>query len=154
MNDTLEIPRGTTGAFTAGALAIGDGAKTGPAIAADVHYAIAGLGFKKTGAATVRPLAAGTVIPASSKCLFVIQADSAGTITSVQGNIELTADLTANKRVLNWPEPASGKCPVGAVKIETGATTFTPGTTALDAANITVTYYNFVGGMPTAPLTS
>lgn len=158
MNITQAVPRGVTACFSRAGLAIGDGAKTGPAIVAPngagIDFAIDGIGYHKAEAATVLPLSAGTVVPANSKCLFVIQVDSAGAVTSTQGPIVLTADLTAGKTVLHWPEPSDDKCPIGAVKIETGAVTFTPGTTALDAASITTTYYNFVGGMPQKPLAS
>lgn len=158
MNITQYLPRGVTACFSRAGLQIGDGAKTGVAIqspnGAGIDFAIDSIGYHKADALTNLPLSAGTVIAASSKCLFVIQVDSAGAVTSRQGEAVLTADLTAGKTALQWPEPSDDKCPIGGVKIETGAVTFTPGTTALDAASITATYYSFVGGMPQAPLTS
>ena len=50
--------------------------------------------------------------------------------------------------------PTAGKCPVGAVKVKTVAVTFTLGTTNFDASGVTETWYDFAGGMPTAPLAS
>lgn len=43
-----------------------------------------------------------------------------------------------------WTEDRLARCPVGAILVVTnGATTFTPATTLLDAAGITVTYFDF-----------
>lgn len=158
MDQTLMLPRGVTAALSRAGLAIGDGAKTGISIAAPngagVDFVIDGICYHKADTATNQPLTAGTVVPASSKCLFVIQLDSSGNVTSKQGDAVLTADLVAGKTALQFPEPEDNKCPIGAVKIETGAVTFTPGTTALDAASITATYINIAAGMPQAPLTS
>jgi len=157
MNDTMEVPRGFTGSFSRAGLAIGDGAKTGVAIAAPngagVDFAIDGIGYHKADVATNAPLTGATQADLTT-CLYLVQVDSGGTLSFVKGDEELTADLTAGKRVLHWPEPASARCPVGAVKVLTVGATFIPGTTALDAAAVTETYYNFLGGMPTAPLTS
>lgn len=158
MDDTLAVPRGVTACFSRAGLVIGDGAKTGPAIAAPngagIDFAIDGIAYHKADAATVLPLTAATAQAADTTCIYLIQVDSGGTVSSVKGTEELNADLSAGKRVLHWPEPADNKCPIGAVKVKTVAVTFTPGTTALDAAGLTVTYYNFVGGMPQAPLQS
>lgn len=159
MNGTLEIPRGFTGCLSKAGLAIGDGAKTGPALAAPngagTDFAINGLAYHKADAITVIPFVAGTVVGLLSKCLFLVQINAAGTVSFVQGTQRTTADLAAGKEVLHWPQPTAGNCPIGAVKITTASSaTFTPGTTALDAANVTATYYDFAGGMPTAPLTS
>ncbi len=137
-----------------------DGAKTGTNSfaapnGAGIDFAIDGIGYHKADAATVAPFTAAVVQPALTKCLYLVQIDSAGAISTVKGTAVLTADLTAGNKVLQWPRPAANKCPVGAVKITLASTaTFTAGTTALDAANVTATYYDFVGGMPSAPLTS
>lgn len=158
MDDTQAIPRGVTACFSRAGLAIGDGAKTGPAIVAPngagIDYAIAGVAFFKAEAATVLPLTAAAVQAVDTTCIYLMQIDSAGTVTSVKSNEELNTALANGTRVLHYPEPAANKCPFGAVKIKTVAVTFTPGTTALDAAGITATYINFAGAMPQAPLTS
>lgn len=136
------------------ALAIGDGAKTGPALVTTSNYSIDGITYSKTGAATVIPFTALGIQAALTKCLYLIQLDSAGTATFVKGTAVLTADLTAGTKVLKWPEGSASNCVVGAVKIACASTaTFTPGTTALDATNITATYYDLCT-VPTAPLTS
>lgn len=137
------------------ALAIGDGAKTGPALVTTFTYCIDGIAYSKTGAATVRPLTVDTVQPILTKCLYLICIDAAGTsIISVKGVAVLTADLVAGTKVLQWPALPANYAPVGAVKITlANAATFTPGTTALDATDVSATYYDLFS-VPTAPLTS
>jgi hypothetical protein len=139
-------------------LAIGDGSKLGVAIAAPngagIDFCIDGILYHKADAATDLPLTADTVQPVLTKCLYLIVVDSGGTVSSVQGEPVLTADLTAGTKVLKWPACPASKAPIGAVKMTLASTaTFTPGTTALDAANCTATYYNLFS-VPTAPLTS
>lgn len=158
MNDTLDIPRGATMALCKAGIVIGDGAKTGVGIAAPngagVEFAIDGIAYHKADVATNAPLTGGTV-GLLSTCLFLVCVDSAGTLSFVKGDDVLTADLTAGNAVLRWPTPPAGTCPLGAVKVATASSaTFIAGTTALDAADITDTYYDFGGGMPSRPLTS
>lgn len=157
MDQTLSVSRGFTGTLSKAGLALGDGAKTGVALAAPngagLDFAINGIAYHKADAATNLPLSAGTVQPVLTECLYLIVVDSALAVTSVQGVPELTADLDAGTRVLQYPECPANKCPVGAVKIVlTSTATFTPGTTALDAANVTESYIDFAGGMPVAPI--
>lgn len=139
-------------------LAIGDGSKLGVAIASTVgtgiDYCIDGIMYNKADAATDLPLSAAAIQPVLTKCLYLICIDSAGAVTSVKGDAVLTADLTAGTEVLQWPALPANKCAIGAVKITlASAATFTAGTTALDATNVTATYYNLFT-VPTAPLTS
>jgi hypothetical protein len=149
-----ESAKGVTMCHGKPAIAIGDGAKTGPAFVTTSLYSIDGITYSKTGAATVIPFTALGLQAALTKCLYLAVIDSAGTVTFVKGTAVLTADLTAGTAVLKWPAVPAGKCPWGAVKIACASTaTFTPGTTALDAANITATYYD-LATVPTAPLTS
>jgi hypothetical protein len=159
MNNTLEVPRGVTMCLTKAGLAIGDGAKTGPAlvspVGAGIDFVIDGYVYHKADAATVLPLSAGRVQGLLTTCLYLMCIDAAGDVTSVQGEEVLTADLTAGTKTLPIPEPTAGTCPFGMVKVATASTaTFTPGTTALDAANITETYYDLAGGLPSRPRTS
>ena len=160
MNNLSDDPRNGTACLSRAGLAIGDGAKTGPAIVAPngagIDYCIKGLAYHKADAATVLPLTAAAAQDVSTKCLYLIQINAAGTVSSVKGREVLTADLTAGNDVLEWPMPSDDtQCPIGAVKIETAAaTTFTAGTTALDAAGITETYYNICLGVPIEGLTS
>lgn len=153
-----ESAKGGAFCMSKAGLAIGDGAKTGVALAsvvgAGVDFVIDGILYNKADAATNLPLTAATAQTALSKCLYLICVDSAGAVTSVKGTDVLTADLTAGTKVLKWPALPANKAPIGAVKIALASSgTFTAGTTALDAANVTTTYYDLFS-VPTAPLTS
>lgn len=144
MNDGL---RGGTMCLSKAGLVIGDGAKTGPAIASVVgagfDFMIDGILYNKGDAATVLPLSAGTVQPVDTTCLYLMQIDKDGTVTSTQGLPVLNTALAAGSKLLQWPTPSDdAQCPFGAVKVKTVAVTFTPGTTALDASGITETYYD------------
>jgi hypothetical protein len=136
-------------------LAIGDGAKTGVATATAIaSFSIDGIAYKRAAAATNLPFTAATAQGLLTKCLYLVCSDSAGTITTVKGTAVLTADLVAGTKVLQWPAPLSTTCVIGAVKITTASTAnFTPGTTALDATNVTATYYDLCD-IPAAPLTA
>jgi hypothetical protein len=157
-NNTLEIPRGATMALTKAGLAIGDGAKTGPAIVSPVgaglDFVINGIAYHKVDAATVLPLSATGVQAADTTCMYLMCVNSSLAVTSVAGTAVSSAALAAGTATLDLPEPTAGTCPFGAVKIATTAVTFTPGTTALDASGIVETYYDFAGGLPSRPFTS
>jgi hypothetical protein len=151
-------PRGGTMCLSKAGLAIGDGAKTGVAIAsvvgAGIDFCIDGILYNKIDAATNLPLSAGTAQGLLTKCLYLVCIDSGGNVSSVQGTPVLTADLVAGTKVLAWPALPAGKCAIGAVKMTTASTgNFTAGTTALDAANCTAVYYD-LACVPVNPLTS
>ena len=55
--------------------------------------------------------------------------------------IEKTGALVANNSEF-LPDVASGAVPVGIIKVVATGADFIPGTTALDAAGITATYFN------------
>lgn len=155
MNNLSDDPRGGNICTVKAGLVIGDGAKTGPAIGTAIMYGIDGIGYTKAAAATVLPLSVATVQAVSTKRLYLMVVDASGTVTSVAGRAVSTTALANGSDALEWPECPSDKAPFGAVKIETDSThTFTPGTTALDAAGITETYYDIVGGVPSKPLKS
>lgn len=149
--------RGATQCYSKAGLAEGTNAATIKINApngAGIDYAIDGTAYHKadTDNLAMTPLAQQAV---STKCLYLVQIDSGGTVSLKKGDEVATADLTAGVAVLNWPLPDDDNCPIGAVKVATSASaTFTSGTTDLSAAGITATYYDFAGGMPAAPLTS
>ncbi|KKU54795.1 MAG: hypothetical protein UX75_C0019G0002 [Candidatus Moranbacteria bacterium GW2011_GWE2_47_10] len=158
MNNLNDDPRGGTMCLSKAGLVIGDGAKTGPAIAAPngagIDFVIDGIAYHKADAATVLPLSADTVQAADTTCIYLMQVDSGGNVTSVKGVEVLNTRLVAGIGRLEWPTPDANKCPFGAVKVKTVAVTFTPGTTALDAAGVTETYYDIAMGVPLVGLTS
>lgn len=128
--------------------------KTAAPNGAGIDYAIAGLAYHKADGDNIA-MTAHAAQAALTKCLYLVQINAAGTFSTKKGVEELTADLTAGKRVLHWPQPDSGNCPVGGFKVAlANAATFTAGTTDFSATDVTVTDYDFAGGMPNAPLTS
>ena len=157
MNDTLELPRGVTAAFAKSGLAEGTNSGTIKIAApngAGVDFAIKGIAYHKadTDNIAVTAHAAQAVL---TKCLYLVQIDKDGTVSTKKGNEELTADLTAGKRALHWPAPDVGCCPLGGYKVAlANAATYTNGTTDHSASDVTVTYYDFAGGMSAAPITS
>ena len=65
------------------------------------------------------------------------------------GNVVVSAVAPDDDNDIVVPDPGAGACLFGAVKVSNGgATAFTGGTTALDAANVTATYYNLSGVIP------
>lgn len=154
--DQLGGSRGTTECFSKAGLAEGTNANTIKILApngAGIDYAIDGLCYHKADTDNIAMTAA-TAQADLTTCLYLVQIDSDGTVSTVKGTEELTADLSAGTRVLHWPLPAASRCPIGAVKVKNIAGTFTAGSTDLGAGTVTDTYYDFAGGMPVAPLTS
>lgn len=155
MNDSH---RGGTFCLSKAGLAIGDGAKTGVALVAPVgagiDFCIDGIAYNKADAATNLPFTAAAVQPVLTKCLYLIVVNSAGTVSTVKGTAVTTAALVAGTSVLQWPARGADTCAIGAVKITlANAATFTAGTTALDATDVTATYYDLFT-VPAKPLTS
>lgn len=127
---------------------------TGPATTVATVFCIDGISYARGAATTNLPMSAAATQPILTKCLYLICSDSAGTITSVKGSHVLTADLVAGTKVLQWPELPAGKCALGAIKVTlANAATFTAGTTALNATDVTPTYYDLFN-IPAAPLAS
>jgi len=70
-------------------------------------------------------------------CLFGVWIDGSGTISTSQGPIVAAGDPCPVPGA-----PAANLTLVGLIKVTTAATTFTPGTTDLGAANVTDAYYD------------
>lgn len=92
------------------------------------------------------------VQPAGTTVFYVLAVNTAGTVRTVQGNwngqqISLQGLTQVGKSVI--PDTPDGWIPFGIIKVVTGAATFTPGTTALDAANVTASYFD-VAVLPSA----
>lgn len=86
----------------------------------------------------------GAVIPAGQKRTYLLLLDTAGTATVAASDTVLVAGTVT---LPAWP---AGKAVVGSVTVSNGSGgNFTPGTTALNAASITTTYYD---GVPAAML--
>lgn len=89
------------------------------------------------------------VQPAETTVIYLVCLNAVGAVAVVQGGYAGQAVLYANdkSKVLTSdggvPEIPAGYIAIGAVKVATAAaTTFTPGTTALDAAGVTATYFD------------
>lgn len=147
---------GVTGCFAKAGLAEGTNANTIKINApngAGIDFAIDGVAYHKADTDNIA-VTAHAQQAALTKCLYLVQIDSAGTVSTKKGNEELAADLGVNKS-LQWPTPDADKCPIGGYKVAlANAATYTNGSTDHSASDVTVTYYDFIGGMPNAPQVS
>lgn len=103
--------------------------------------------------------------PVNTTVYYTLGLDALGNVTVVQGSYAgqlLSLDPTKGVGVAqagsNWvgdgsvPDVPAGITPFGVIKVVTnGATTFTPATTALDTAGLTVTYFD-IAVMPAGKL--
>ena len=147
---------GPTTCTTKAGLAEGTAAATIKTLApngAGTDFAIDGIGYHKADTDSIA-VTAHPVQAADTKCMYLVQIDSAGVLSTKKGEEVLTVDLTAGKTALQTPDPDDNRCPLGDYKIATVAVTYTNGTTDMSAAGITTTFRDFIGGMPLAPLTS
>jgi hypothetical protein len=119
-----------------------------------LEYAIDGLAYYKVDDATVA-MSAMSVQAVSTTCLYLVELNAAGTLSTKKGVEVLTANLGVIGGSLQWPLPSEDKCPIGGFKVAlNSSTTYTGATTNLDAAGVTDTYYDFAGGIPRAPQVS
>lgn len=89
------------------------------------------------------------VQPISTTVYYVVCLDAAGTVSIVQGSYATQALGGGAIGDGSIPDVASTVTPIGIFKVATNASaTFTAGTTALDAAGVTVTYYDVAGPLP------
>lgn len=150
-----ELPRGGTICLSKAGLAIGSAPQKGKINApngAGVDYAINGILYHKADTDDCILFTGLTQIDATT-CIYLVQLDSSGTVTVVQGTAVLTAELSAGAAVLVWPTPTASKCPIGAIKLAMSGGAFTGATTSLADATVTDTYYDLVA-VPVSPLTS
>lgn len=157
MRNQTALNRGATECYSKAGLAEGTNAntiKTNAPNGAGTDYAINGFAYHKADTDNIA-VTAHAQQAALTKCIYLVQINSAGTVSTKKGTEELTADLTAGKRVLHWPEPDADCCAIGAYKVAlANAATYTNGSTDHSATDVTVTYYDFAGGLPVEPLTS
>lgn len=119
-----------------------------------LEYAIDGLAYYKVDDATVviNLTTTARVQADLTSCLYLVQLNAAGTLSTKQGAEILTAEVGEIGGGLQWPLPDDDNCPIGGFRVVTSGGTYTPATTDLDDANVTDTYYNFAGGMPVGPV--
>lgn len=109
-----------------------------------VSYTINGFGWFKAATDNLA-FTAGTALGNSKRCAFFVALDSAGTVSTIQGDIVTPSPAGDQLRAAEIPNPGALAI-IGAIVVTTGAAaTFTPGATDLSAAGVTFTTYNFVG---------
>ena len=150
-----ELARGGTICLSKAGLAEGTNAATIKTVApngAGIDYAINGILYHLADADNIA-ITAATAQADLTTCLYLVCLDSSGTLSTVKGTEQVTANLTAGTHTLEWPTPTADTCPIGAIKVVTSGATFTAATTDLGAGTVTDTYYDLVA-VPSAPLTS
>lgn len=99
-----------------------------------VDYTINGLNYQKAATDNIT-ITAGAVQAISTFCKYLVSVDSSGAVTTTKGEDATTAVLAL------LPDLPADNAPIGYFQVATsGADTFTAGTTALDAAQVTDTY--------------
>jgi hypothetical protein len=92
------------------------------------------------------------VQPVSTTVYYTLVLNAAGTVSTIQGTFNNQTFQGASIPIGRGDIPDPDDLlfvPFGGIKVVTnGATTFTPGTTALDAAGLTVTYSDYAGVIP------
>lgn len=112
-------------------------------------YLIAGLTYIKAATDNIAwtlltGQSAFVALAASQQSVFFFWLDSAGNARVTQGPVVASANASTYRAgFFEWPSDLAGYACIGAAKVACNASgAFTPGTTALNAANMTVTYYN------------
>ena len=171
MSYNLEEANGGYLSFTSAGLAEGTNANT-IKTTADIVYTIDGRFYTKattdniaisySGPSVYQAAAGGvqavngsfTGAVGGSTRLYLICLDTAGAVSIVPGPIVNTADLTAGRVALQYPDDQAGVCVIGAMRIAlTAGTTFTPGGTDLSASGVTATFVN-LADVPANPITA
>lgn len=115
-----------------------------------INYAIDGIAYSKAALAAqalavIPGAAAFSVQPVSTTVYYVLAVNNAGAIGVVQGTYvgQSLAVPGVGQGDGIVPDVPLGWVPFGLIKITTNSsTTFTPATTALDAAGLTVSFYD------------
>lgn len=134
--------------FSSGKIAIGT-TKSKVKTAAAIDYCIDGQFYSVAATDDLFVHTDLTVQPTLSTKWYALCLDAAGAASIIQGPNNLTAAVSAQTNKAALPEIPATKCLVGAIKVVSGAATYTPATTLNDAANITTTYWN-LSAVPTA----
>lgn len=119
---------------------------------AGIDFAINGKGYHKADTDNISVTAHAQQAD-DTTCLYLVQIDSDGTVSTKKGKEVATDDL-AHAGSLQWPTPDEDKCPIGGYKVTCDGSAFTNGTTDHSAANITVNYIDFLVGLPERPETA
>lgn len=134
MSYNLEQANSGCQAFTSGGVAITTNKAKFKTTAA-VNYTIGGLMYSKAAADNLVFSSGHTALAAGQSCLFGLQLDASGNVTTVQGPIVAAGDPCP------VPTPSANVAVFGLIKVSATAA-FTPNTTEFDASGITTTFYN------------
>lgn len=130
--------------LTTAGLAEGTNANTFKTVnAGGTSYTINGVMYSLASTDNIAFSSGHAMVPLLSECVFGVDVDAAGNVTTVQGPILLSAKLAAGEAALQFPGPTPNKARLGYIRVKCASTaTFTPNVTDLGAANVTDTYYN------------
>lgn len=127
--------------LTAAGLAEGTNANTFKT-ANTLTYTVNGV-FKSKGATDNLAFSSGhTALGQYQACLFGVWIDAGGNVSTSQGPIVAAGDPCPVPGVPAGSVESDPVALVGLIKVTTAATTFTPGSTDLGAANVTDVYYD------------
>lgn len=149
-----ELVRGGTFCLSKAGLAIGGTTTKVKILApngAGVDFVIGGKLYHLASGDNIFTLS-GAVVTALYSCLFVLGLDKDGTAHCAKGSEVLTTSVAAGTALV-WPASDSDVCPIGYIRVDAGASAFTPGTTALTGGTVTVTYVDCFA-IPDAPIVS
>ena len=144
-------PKGGIFCLSKAGLAIGSGDVKDLDIAAPngagVDFVIDGKLYHKADAADIAVVVTdedGSVVStqaADTTCLYLVQLDVSGNLTTIKGEEVDTDELTAGSATLKYPVQTEDTCPIGAVKIVTDGVTFLCGTDNFSKSDVADTYY-------------
>lgn len=109
------------------------------------NFSIGGFGHLKAATDNLDFSTGHTALGNSQRCAFFVALDTAGNVTTIQGDIVTPSPSGNQLRAAEVPNPTD-RVVIGAIVVTTGSSaTFTPRSTDLSAAGVTGTYYNFIG---------
>lgn len=133
--------------FALGAAGLAEGTNANTYKTSNIlHYVIDGRAYVKAATDNVAfAVATGTTHTALANhqvCVFFILINAAGTLTALQSDIKTASTGSGYEAgAFGWPDRSDVAC-IGAIKVQTAATTFTAGSTDLGAASVTDTYFD------------
>lgn len=147
MSYNLNQNAGFTGTLSKAGLSEGTNSATIQIAApngAGCDFAINGIAYHKADTDNIA-VTAHAVQAANTTCLYLVQIDSSGTISTKKG----TAVSNGSDEALVWPAPDADRCALGGYKIVNAGSTYTNGTTDMGSLE---TWYDFGAGGPPSGL--
>lgn len=152
MDQNKSADRGGQATYSKVGLTLGtDVAKFKTVATAD--FSIDGIIYNKGATDNIAFSSGHTALGNNQACTFGVWLDTGGNFTTTQGAVVSQADVTNGVAAVPMPDVVDNKAFVGLIKVKTAIATFTPGTTNLNATNVTNTYFD-CNAIPTKPITS